>query len=96
MSILTWDEFNESKKEGKGLTAGQKKLPKALQDAILKKQGLKPEKDDDADKDDKEKKGKKEEKDDDKDDKKVGLTAGQKKLPKALQDAILKKQNKDK
>jgi len=36
MSILTWEEFNEGKKDG--LTAGQKKLPQALQDAILKKQ----------------------------------------------------------
>jgi phosphopantothenoylcysteine synthetase/decarboxylase len=93
MSILTWEEFNEGKKDG--LTAGQKKLPQALQDAILKKKGQKPEKDDDDDdKDDKEKKGKKEDKDDDKDDKKDGLTAGQKKLPQALQDAILKKQKK--
>jgi hypothetical protein len=100
MSILKWNEFNESKKEGKGLTAGQKKLPKPLRDAILKKQGLKPEKDDDDEKDKKEKsekteKGKKDNDKDDKDDKKEGLTAGQKKLPKALQDAILKKQKKE-
>ena len=38
MSILKWEEFNEKKKSDDGLTAGQKKLPKALQDAILKKQ----------------------------------------------------------
>lgn len=61
-----------------GLTAKQKKLPKALQDAILKKKGKKA--------DDK--------KDDKKEEPKKGLTAAQKKLPKALQDAILKKQKK--
>jgi hypothetical protein len=99
MSILKWEEFNEKKKSDDGLTAGQKKLPKALQDAILKKKGKTPKKDDD-DKEEKEEKGKKGEKGekdddkDDKDDKKVGLTAGQKKLPQALQDAILKKQKK--
>jgi len=71
-----------------GLTAKQKKLPKALQDAILKKQGKSPKKED---KEDKEEDKKKE----DKDEKPAkGLTAGQKKLPKALQDAILKKQKK--
>jgi hypothetical protein len=66
-----------------GLTAKQKKLPKALQDAILKKKGKKVE--------DKEE-NKKDKKEDKKEEPKKGLTAGQKKLPKALQDAILKKQ----
>jgi hypothetical protein len=64
-----------------GLTAKQKKLPKALQDAILKKKGKKA--------DDKEDK-----KSDKKEEPKKGLTAAQKKLPKPLQDAILKKQKK--
>jgi hypothetical protein len=78
-----------------GLTAKQKKLPKALQDAILKKQGKKPKKDDE-DEDEKEdkKKSKKEDKEEEDDKSKKGLTAAQKKLPKALQDAILKKQKK--
>ena len=60
-----------------GLSAKQKKLPKALQDAILKKQGNKVDK--------------KVEKED-KEEPRNGLTAKQKKLPKALQDAIIKKQ----
>jgi hypothetical protein len=59
-----------------GLTKKQKKLPKALQDAILKKKGKKE--------DNKKEYNKKEDN--------KGLTAAQKKLPKALQDAILKKQ----
>ena len=73
-----------------GLTAKQKKLPKALQDAILKKKGKKSD-DKEEDKDDK-KKDKKDEKEDKDEKSKKGLTAAQKKLPKALQDAILKKQ----
>jgi len=73
-----------------GLTAKQKKLPKALQDSILKKKGKKSE-DKEEDKDDK-KKDKKDEKEDKDEKGKKGLTAAQKKLPKALQDAILKKQ----
>lgn len=72
-----------------GLTAKQKKLPKALQDAILKKQGKKVEDKKEDKKEDKE--DKKKDKKEDKEPKK-GLTAAQKKLPKALQDAILKKQ----
>jgi hypothetical protein len=66
-----------------GLSAKQKKLPKALQDAILKRKGKKVEN----------KKENKEDKKEDKEDKenKKGLTAGQRKLPKALQDSILKK-----
>ena len=75
------DSIEEAKEE-KGLTSAQKKLPKALQDAILKKKN-KNHKDED-----------KEEKDEDKEEK--GLTAAQKKLPKALQDAILKKQKSKK
>jgi hypothetical protein len=80
------EEMNKDEKEedeteedevDEALTAGQKKLPKGLQDAILKKQGEKPEKED------------KEEKEEEVDE---ALTAGQKKLPKGLQDAILKKQ----
>ena len=74
-----------------GLTAKQKKLPKALQDAILKKQGKKSDKDNKS-QSDKEKDKKKS--DDKKSDSKKGLTAKQKKLPKALQDAILKKHDK--
>lgn len=35
----TEDKKEDKKEPKKGLTAGQKKLPKALQDAILKKQG---------------------------------------------------------
>jgi hypothetical protein len=92
MSILKWEEFNEKKKSGDGLTAKQKKLPKFIQDNILKKKEKESGKKDD-DKEDKEKKGKKDDKDDD-DDKKVGLTAGQKKLPEPLQKAILAKQKK--
>lgn len=83
--ILQEKKKEESKKGG--LTAGQKKLPKALQDAILKKQGKKV--DDDCD-------CKKSKKDEEKkeDEPKKGLTPGQKKLPEALQKAILKRQNK--
>lgn len=73
------------------LTAKQKKLPKGLRDAIEKKEGKKPKKDD-KDEDTKGKKPKKDDKEEKSD--KKGLTAGQKKLPKALQDAILKKQKK--
>jgi hypothetical protein len=84
--IKSFETFNESKKEKvEGLTAAQKKLPKALQDAILKKAGKSPKKEE---KEDSKEKTKKE----DSKEKGKGLTAGQKKLPKALQDAILKKQ----
>ena len=62
-----------------GLTDKQKKLPKALQDAILKKKEKGSSK--------KDKKSNKKE-----DNSKKGLTDKQKKLPKALQDAILKNQ----
>ena len=64
-----------------GLTAGQKKLPLPLQNAILKRKGSKPA----AEKDDKKEV---------KAEPKKGLTAGQKRLPPALQAAILKKQGK--
>ncbi len=66
------------------LTDKQKKLPPALQKAILKKQGKKPEDD---------KKEKSEDKNEEEPSKK-GLTEKQKKLPPALQKAILKKQSK--
>ena len=74
---------------GAALSEKQKKLPPALQKAILKKKGKKPEEDkseeDSKDKDDK---------DDKKDDSSKGLTKEQKKLPPALQKAILKKKSK--
>jgi hypothetical protein len=75
------------------LTSKQKKLPPALQKAILKKQGKKSDKDEE-DKDEKED-DKDEEKNKDKDDTPTkGLTNKQKKLPPALQKAILKRQGK--
>lgn len=74
------DEDKEENEE-KGLTDGQKKLPKSLQDAILKKKGKKKDKNEDDHEDDHE-------------DEDEGLTNGQKKLPKALQNAIMKKKNK--
>jgi hypothetical protein len=79
MKVLkNFDDFvNEGKSE---LTTKQKKLPKALQDSILKKKGKKTSKEDD--KDEKEEKPSKSKK---------GLTAKQKKLPLALQKSILKK-----
>jgi hypothetical protein len=81
------DKDEEEKEEE--LTDGQKKLPKALQDAIMKKKGKKKDKnEDDHDHDDED-----EDEDEDENEDK-GLTSGQKKLPKALQDAILKKQGK--
>ena len=82
----------DKEKSSKGLTAAQKKLPKALQDAILAKQGksVSKGKDEDDEKDDE----KDEEKDEEKEKSSKGLTAAQKKLPKALQDAILAKQGK--
>ena len=73
------------------LTEKQKKLPPALQKAILKKQGKKP-KDEDSDKEE-DKEGS-EEDDEDKKKPAKGLTEKQKKLPPALQKAILKKQGK--
>ena len=84
--IKSFELFFEAKKEEESvLTPGQKKLPKALQDAIIKKAGKTPKKEEE-----KESKGKS--KKEDSKEKGKGLTAGQKKLPKALQDAILKKQ----
>tara|TARA_Y100001937_G_scaffold109591_1_gene154416 strand:+ start:37881 stop:39395 length:1515 start_codon:yes stop_codon:yes gene_type:complete len=74
------------------LTEKQKKLPPALQKAILKKQGKSPKKEDEENEGDKKKE---ENKKDSKDDKPTkGLTEKQKKLPVALQKAILKKQGK--
>jgi DNA-directed RNA polymerase subunit delta len=79
--VHSFDDFEVSE----GLTAKQKKLPKALQDAILKKNKKSKTKEDKKDccghcdgkhKEEKESKG---------------LTAKQKKLPKALQDAILRR-----
>jgi hypothetical protein len=70
----------EEKPEVKGLSAKQKKLPPAMQAAILKKMGKSaPKKADDKD---------------DKKEKRIGLTAGQRKLPEAMQKAILAKQKK--
>ena len=88
------DSIEEAKKnkEEKGLTDAQKKLPKALQDAILKKKNKNKDHDkEEKDHDKEEKDHDKEEKDHDKEEK--GLTDAQKKLPKALQNAILKKKN---
>jgi hypothetical protein len=73
------------------LTQKQKKLPPALQKAILKKQGKKSKEEDSDDNEEKE------DSEDDSDDEKKsskGLTSKQKKLPPALQKAILKKQGK--
>ena len=80
----------------------KKKIPAGLQAYLDKKagkKGKKEDKDDKDDKDDKEektdKKGKKADKKEDKKDSKSGkkgLTAGQKKLPEAMQKAILAKQ----
>lgn len=99
--LKLFEEFNVSE----GLTAKQKKLPKALQDSILKKQGEKIDKEDKKE-DEKECCGKKNCSCKDKNEKECcgkkncsckdkkenkGLTAAQKKLPLALQKAILKK-----
>ena len=67
------------------LTEKQKKLPPALQKAILKKKSDKPQED---------KKQENENEDKEKEPSKKGLTEKQKKLPPALQKAILKKQSK--
>ncbi len=71
------------------LTDKQKKLPPALQKAILKKKGKKPEEEKEDDKKDKD-----EEEDKKEDKNQKGLTEKQKKLPPALQKAILKRQSK--
>ena len=94
--INTFEEFEKLVNEK--LTAAQEKLPAGLKAAIEKKQGKSPKKDE------KETKRKKSEKKDTKkkevDEKEVdkketkGLTAKQKKLPKGLRDAILKKKKK--
>lgn len=75
------------------LTKKQMKLPKALRDAIEKKQGKKVEKEE---KEENCKKCKDEKTQKEKDEKidNKGLTTKQKKLPLALQKAILKKKNK--
>ena len=71
------------------LSEKQKKLPPALQKAILKKKGKKPEEDSE------EKEEKSEDEKDEKSEKpSKGLSDKQKKLPPALQKAILKKQRK--
>jgi hypothetical protein len=72
------------------LTEKQKKLPPALQKAILKKQGKKPKNSED----EKEEDSKDERDEQHKDNSKKGLTEKQKKLPPALQKQILKKQSK--
>lgn len=81
-----WKEESDA-----ALTEKQKKLPPALQKAILKKQGKKPEKEE-GKKDDKKDKDEEEDKKENKNQK--GLTEKQKKLPPALQKQILKKQSK--
>ena len=85
------DEDEEEKE--KGLTDGQKKLPKSLQDAILKKKGKKKDKDEDKDDHDHDDHDDHDNEDEDEDEDE-GLTSGQKKLPKALQNAIMKKKGK--
>ena len=86
---------HEEKSEA-ALTKKQQKLPPALQKAILKKKGKKTSEDKDEDtKDDENKDKDKEEDKDTKDSKPAkGLNEKQKKLPPALQKAILKKQSK--
>jgi hypothetical protein len=77
----------EALERAKGeLTEKQKKLPPALQKAILKKAGKKPAEDSKEKKDNNEEKESKESS--------KGLTEKQKKLPPALQKAILKKKKK--
>ena len=71
------------------LSEKQKKLPPALQKAILKKKGKKPE----GDSEEKEEKGE-DEKDEKSEKPSKGLSKKQKELPPALQKAILKKQGK--
>lgn len=96
-NIKSFDEFMESDE----LTE-KKKMNDGLKDYLDKKNSgkskdkeVEDEEDDDEDDDTKSKKGKKGDDDeDDEDDKKSGLTAKQKKLPKPLQDAILKRQKK--
>lgn len=77
-------------KSSAALTEKQKKLPPALQKAILKKQGKKPKNNED----EKEEDSKDEKEEEKEDNSKKGLTEKQKKLPPALQKAILKKQSK--
>jgi hypothetical protein len=75
----------------------KKKINPGFQAYLDKQKGKKDTKDskDDKKDDKKDAKGAKGKKDDDKkEEPKKGLTAGQKKLPKAMQDAILKKQKK--
>lgn len=107
-TIKTFDNFvNESADEDKYLTTKQKKLPEGLKKGIIakaKKAGGKKDEDEKEEKDKKDCKCKDDKKDDKCDckDKKEekdednGLSAKQKKLPKALQDAILKKKKKKK
>lgn len=75
----------------------KKKMNAGLQAYLDKKAGKKSDKDDKDEKDEKEEKSGKDGDDDDKDEKEYktkGLTDKQKKLPKALQDAILKRMKK--
>lgn len=84
-NLLKFDDFSQKTPD---TSAKSTKRTDVAKDVILEK---KKKCDDDCE--EKESKKKKEDCDDD-EDKPKGLTAGQKKLPKALQDAILKRQNK--
>jgi hypothetical protein len=89
-NIKSFDEFLQDDE----LTE-KKKIDGDEKNPLDKKTGKKSK--DDDDEDDEPKKGKKgddEDDDEEDDDKKSGLTAKQKKLPKGLQDAILKRQKK--
>jgi len=83
-------DYMAYKNSNAALTEKQKKLPPALQKAILKKQGKKPKNNEDG----KEEDSKDEKEEEKEDNSKKGLTEKQKKLPPALQKAILKKQSK--
>jgi len=80
------DKKDYKKDDDSGLTAKQKKLPKPLRDALIRKKGKSPKKDDEDNSKKDDKKDKKEEVKGSK-----GLTAKQKKLPPGLQKAILAK-----
>lgn len=83
-NLLKFDDFSQKTSD---TSAKSTKRTDVAKDVILEK---KKKCDDDCE----EKESKKKKEDCDDEDKPKGLTAGQKKLPKALQDAILKRQNK--
>ena len=84
---------HEEKSEA-ALSKKQQKLPPALQKAILKKQGKKTTENKDENKDEDKEENKDEEKEDEESKPTKGLSEKQKKLPPALQKAILKRQSK--